>query len=273
MELEDSDYHVEEEENDFYDSNHDASDASDAMDNDIHHLDDDLLENPNHNNEDFGAFEQNIFKFESNEDNGRYDEDVIPIARFMDGNGFFSSKNILWGNDAHEEITGMNGTIVDNDGDPKQDELIPILESPSNVLAQVEENDKPNEATRCEVNVEMNAGNKSVESIGVLANKTSEEPSIQNNNTHEVRRNVYPSFMGFERPNPVHSSKGKKHLMQNPHLPPHSSGSTPSHTLFTTSNTTLNGSRSSHQMRFSRQPLHIAKEKPSSTNQIFCSIM
>jgi len=117
VELEDSDYLVEEEENDFHDFDHDANDASNAMENDIHHLDDDLLESSNHNNEEFGAFEQNVFEFGSNEDNGRYNEDVVPIARFMDGNGLLNNKNILRGNDAHEEIAEMNGTTVDNDGD------------------------------------------------------------------------------------------------------------------------------------------------------------
>jgi len=160
-----------------------------------------------------------------------------------------NSENILQGNDVHEKIAGMNGTTVNKDGDPEQDELIPILESPSNVLAQVKENDRSNEVVRCEVNVEMNVGNKSVESIGVLANKISGEPSIQNNNSHEVRRNVHPSFMGSKRPNPIHNSKGKKHFTQNPHLPPRSGGSAPSHALFTTSSTTLDGSRSLCQTR------------------------
>jgi len=125
--------------------------------------------------------------------------------------------------------------------------VIPILESPSNVLAQAEEIDRLNEATRCEVNVEMNAGNKSVESIRVLANKTSGESSIENNNIYEVRRNVHPSFMQSKRPNSIHNGKGKKHFTQNPHLPPHSGGSAPSRALFTTGSTTLDGSRSLHQ--------------------------
>lgn len=248
MEWEDLDYRIEEEENNIHDFDHaasDASDASDAMENDMHHSSDDLLKSPNQNNEDFRAFEQYVFEFGSDKDNGTYDEDVVPIARFMDG-----SENILRGNDAHEKIAGMNETTLDNDGDPKQDEVIPILESLSNVLAQVEENDKSNEAAGCEVNVEINAGNKSVESRRILANKTSREPSIQNNNTHEVRRNVHPSFMDFETPNLVHNGKGKKHLSQNLHLPPRTSGSAPSHALFTTGSTTLDGLGSLRQDAF-----------------------
>jgi len=119
MELKNSICPIEEEENNIYDFDHDASDANDAMENDMHHLDNDLLKSPNQNNEDFGASKQNIFEFGSNEDNRRYDEDVVLIARFIDGNKLLNSENILWGNDAYEEIVGINGTIVDNDGDPK----------------------------------------------------------------------------------------------------------------------------------------------------------
>jgi len=115
----------------------------------------------------------------------------------------------------------------------------------------------------------MNVGNKSVESIGVLANKTSGEPSIQNNNTHEVRRNIHPSFIGFERLNPIHSGEGKKHFTQNPYLPLCSGGSAPSSALFATSSTTLNGFGSLHQTRLHKQPLNNAKESPPSTNQTF----
>jgi len=96
------------------------------MENDIHHSDDDLLESPNHNNQDFGVFEQNVFEFGSDKDNDRYDEDVVPIARFMDGNGFLNSENILQSNDVHEEIVRMNGTTIDNDGDSERDEVIPV---------------------------------------------------------------------------------------------------------------------------------------------------
>jgi len=145
--------------------------------------------------------------------------------------------------------------------------MIPIFESPSNILAQAKENNKLNEVVGCEVNVEMNVGNKSIESIGVLANKTSGEPSIENNNTYEVRRNVHPSFMGSERPNPVHNGKCKKHLTRNLNLPPHSGGSAPSHALFTTGSTTLDGFGSLYQTHLDKQPLSIAKEKPPSTNQ------
>jgi len=113
VESKDLDCLVKEEKNDFYDSDHNASDA---MENDMHHADDDLLEKPNHNNE---ASEQNVFEFGSDKDNGRYNEDAIPIARFMDGNGFLNSENILRGNDAHEEIANINGTTIDNDGNPK----------------------------------------------------------------------------------------------------------------------------------------------------------
>jgi len=131
VESKDLNYLVKEEENNIYDSNHDVNDA---MENNMHHLDDDLLESPNQNDEDFGASKQNVFEFGSNKDNGRYDEDVVPIARFMDGNGLLNSKNILRDNDTHEKIVGMNGTTIDNNRDLEQDEVIPIFKSPSNVL-------------------------------------------------------------------------------------------------------------------------------------------
>ena len=270
VESEDSDCLVEEEENDMYDSDgesSDASDANDAMENNMHHVDEDVLESPNRDNEDLGAFERDVFEFASDEDNGRHDEDELPLARFLNGDRLLNSENILRDTDGgHVKMVGMNGTTIDNGGECKIDEQTPIPKSPSNALAQAEENELTNEEARCEVDVEMKAGKQSVGSIKVQANNSGREPNIDNINPDGGRRNVHPFFLGSKTPNLVHNGEGKKHLLRNIQLPPRSGGTVASRALFGSGSTTLNGSGSSH---LGKQPLSIAKEMLPSSDRTF----
>jgi len=105
-------------------------------------------------------------------------------------------------------------------------------------VAQAEGNVIHNDKGRCGVKVQMNVGNTSIESIGILASKSSQEPSIENDKPYEVEKNVDPYLMGSKSPMLVCNGKGKKQLMQDLQLPPCSS---PSHVLFRTSSTTLDG--------------------------------
>jgi len=53
--------------------------------------------------------------------------------------------------------------------------VIPIVKSPSTIMAQEEQNDEDNDKEGSEVKVQMNEGKTSVESQGVLASKNSGE--------------------------------------------------------------------------------------------------
>jgi len=149
-----------------------------------------------------------------NEDYCRYDEDVPSIAKYIDGVRFISRKKLLANReDTNVQIAKRNGTIVANDGIPQIDEVIAIPKSPSIAMAQAKENDKHNDKGGCRLKVQINVGNTSVESIGILVSKNSGDSSIENDKSYKVGKNVDPRLKGSGSLILVCNGESKKQLV------------------------------------------------------------
>jgi len=70
-------------------------DDKDAMNDDMYNFDDEVFESPNQNDGDLEVNGRNEYDLPSDEDNCGYGEGIPSIAKYVNGSGFMSNRNLL----------------------------------------------------------------------------------------------------------------------------------------------------------------------------------